>query len=102
MFGEGGADFGDTGAVSPDGLVEQIVGDAELLRPIDDVGDHLGIDLVRVVRTLDVGSLAGLFFEGNGGCDDFVGHGSSFGYKRLDVDLNPIGVPACPMYHMGK
>jgi hypothetical protein len=66
--------------VGTDGLVEQIVGDAELLRPIHDVGDHLParchrVNLVRVVRTLDVGSLAGLFFEGNGGCDDFVGHG---------------------------
>jgi len=88
VFGEGGADFGDTGAVRPDGLVEQIVGDAELLRPKDDVGDRLParchrVDLVRVVRTLDVGALAGLFFEGNGGCDDFVGHGSSFGIQRV-------------------
>jgi hypothetical protein len=79
VLGEGGADFHDVGAVGPDGLVEDLAGDSELFRPVGDVGCHLGVDLVRIVRTLHVGTLVGLFFEGNGGCDDvFVGHISSF------------------------
>jgi hypothetical protein len=78
VAGEGGAYLVDVGAVGADGLVEEIVGDAELFRPVDDVGDHLGVDLPGVVGALDVGALVGLFGEGDGGGDDFVGHGSSF------------------------
>jgi hypothetical protein len=69
VFGEGGSDFDDVGAVGPDGLVEDLASDNELLVAIGDVGCRLfarggTVDLVGVVRTRDVGAFVGFFFEG--------------------------------------
>ena len=52
---EGDADFVDVGAVGADGLVESVAGDAKLFGPEGDVGGKLGVDLLRVVRTLHGG-----------------------------------------------
>jgi hypothetical protein len=46
---EGGADFFYVSAVDADGFVELGAGDAELLRPVGDVGGHLGVDLFGIV-----------------------------------------------------
>jgi hypothetical protein len=57
---KGGANFLCVGSMGPDRFVELIAGDAELLRPICDVGGHLGIDFLRVVRTFDVFLMGGM------------------------------------------
>jgi hypothetical protein len=49
VVGKGGADLVDVGAVDADGFMELRAGDAKLLRPVGDVGRHLGIDLFGVV-----------------------------------------------------
>jgi hypothetical protein len=41
VFGERGAEGGDVVAVGGDGLVQKIVRDPELLRPVGDVGGGL-------------------------------------------------------------
>ena len=40
----------DMGAVAPDRLMERLAANAKLLRPVGDVGAHLGIDDLGVVR----------------------------------------------------
>ncbi len=51
---QGGADLVDVDAVSADGLVESVAGDAELFGPVGDIGGQLGVDDLRVVRTFGV------------------------------------------------
>ena len=69
---EGGADLGDVGAVSADGVVELFAGDAELVGPVGNVGGQLGVDLVGVVRALVVLLVRGMGLAGLGLFDFFV------------------------------
>jgi hypothetical protein len=59
---EGGADLVDLGAVNADGFVEDLGGDAELVGPVSHVGGDLGVDDVRVVRSLGVLFVGGVGF----------------------------------------
>jgi hypothetical protein len=72
---EGGSDFADVGTVTADERVELVACDAELFRPVGDVGRHFGVDLLGVVRAL--GGV--VFFEGVGFVDfgivGVLGHG---------------------------
>lgn len=70
---EGDTDFVDAGSVTSDGFVEPVACDAKLFGPVGDVGCHLGVDLFRVVRTLDVIFMKSVWFLG------FVGV-ASFGH----------------------
>jgi len=72
---KGGSDFFDVGAVTADERVELIACDAELFRPVGDVGRHLGVDLLGVVR-----AFGGMVFLDGMGFVDFgivvvLGHG---------------------------
>jgi len=51
---EGGADLFNVGSMAADDFVELVAGDAKLFGPVGDIGCHLGVDLFRVVRALDV------------------------------------------------
>jgi hypothetical protein len=51
---EGSADFIDVGSVAADRFVELVAGDAELFGPVGDVGRHLGVNLLGVVRAFSV------------------------------------------------
>jgi hypothetical protein len=66
-----------------DGFVELIAGHTELPGPICDVGGHLGVDLLRVVRTFDVFLMGGVRFVTFGGIV-VLGHvAPSIGSLRL-------------------
>jgi hypothetical protein len=71
---KGGTDLIDVGAVGANALVELAAGDAELLRPVCDVGGHLGIDLFGVMRAFVVIFVTGMRLVD---CGDVVmlGHG---------------------------
>jgi hypothetical protein len=71
---KGGSDFIDVSAVGADALVKLVAGDAELFRPVGDVGGHLGIDLFGVMRTFGVLFVASVGFVGFGGVV-VLGHG---------------------------
>ncbi len=82
MPGERGAEGGDVDAVGADGLVQQVVGDAELLCPVGDVGGDLGLDLVGVHG--DPVAVLGLrVLDGGGGGDDGFGLGGGVGVGRV-------------------
>jgi hypothetical protein len=53
---EGSADFFDLGPVTVNGFVEPVAGDPEFFGPVGDVGGHLRVDLLWVVRAF------GMFF----------------------------------------
>jgi hypothetical protein len=87
---KGSSDFFDVSAVTADERVKLVACDAELLRPVGDVGRHLGVDLLGVVRALD----GVVFFEGVGFVDFGIvvvlGHGvlplfSSLGFRLAIV-----------------
>jgi len=71
---EGGSDLVDLGSVNADGFVEDLGGDAELVGPVGHVGGDLGVDLVRVVRSLGVLFVGGVWFVCFG-CFVVLGHG---------------------------
>ena len=73
VFGQGGAEFVDVGAVGSDGLVEGFAGDAELFGPVGDVRGHFGVDLFGVVGALGVFFVGGVEFVGFG-CVVVLGH----------------------------
>jgi hypothetical protein len=70
---KGGADFFHVGSVRADRFVELVAGDTKLFGPIGDVGGHLGIDLLQVVRSFSM-----FFVYGVGlmdlGCIAVLGH----------------------------
>ncbi len=73
---EGGADFFYVVAVNADDLVELLAGDMELVGPIGDVGGHLGVDLLGVMRAFDVRALMTVMLgivDGLGGGENGVG-----------------------------
>jgi hypothetical protein len=85
---KGGADFVDVGTVGANGLMELVAGDAEFLGPVGDIGAHLGVDFLGVVR-----SLGGVVFaDGVGlvslGSVVVLGHmgASSFPFLWLDEE----------------
>ncbi len=78
MLCERGAQRGDVDSMSPDGLVQQVAGDVELLRPLGDVGGDFRLDLVGVHGDC----VAVLGFGVGDGCGGYdVGHavGPRFG-----------------------
>ena len=62
---KGCTNFADVCAVNADSLAKLFARDAEGLRPLSDVRDHLGVDLVRVE-----GSSLFWMLEGYGACND--------------------------------
>jgi hypothetical protein len=62
-----GTHFLSVGSMGADRFVELVAGHTELLGPICDVGGHLGVDLLRVVRTFDVVLMGGVWFVSFGG-----------------------------------
>ncbi len=64
---EGGADFFHMGSVAADGFMELVPSDAEFFGPVGDVGGHLGVDLLRVMRAFDVVFVEGVGFVDFGG-----------------------------------
>jgi hypothetical protein len=76
-------------------FMELIAGHTELLGPIGDVGGHLGIDLLRVVRPFDVFLMGGVRFVSLGGVV-VLGHGapsigSLIDEERLIGDVRVAG-----------
>ena len=82
---EGGADLFDVGTVGADGFVELFAGDVELVRPVGDVGGHLGIDLFRVVGAFDVGTLVAIEVGIDYGVVDGLGRGDDGMFRVGDV-----------------
>jgi len=88
---EGGADLFDVGAVDADKLVEPCAVDAELVRPVGDVGGHFWVDLFGVVGGFDVRTLVAIeigiddvVVDGFGGGDDGVGRvGGDEGFSAV-------------------
>jgi hypothetical protein len=81
---EGGADLVDLGAVDADGLVEDLGGDVELVRPVSHVGGDFGVDLFGVVGA------GGVVFVGAVGLVGFglvvvLGHGEASCTGKKDV-----------------
>ena len=56
---QGSADLFYVRSVRADGVVEFVSGDAELFGPVGDVGGHLGVDFLGVVR-----AFGGFFVDG--------------------------------------
>ena len=69
MVSEGGANLDHMGSVRPNGLVEEVAGDMELLRPVGDIGGDFRVDGVRVGGNL-VAVLCSRLFDGGGRSDD--------------------------------
>jgi hypothetical protein len=69
-----GAHLLSVGSMGADRFVELVARDTELLGPVCDVRGHLGIDLLRVVRTFDVFLMRGVRFVSLGGVV-VLGHG---------------------------
>jgi hypothetical protein len=87
---KGGVDLIYVGAVGPDGFVELVAGDAELFRPVSNVGGHFWVDLFGIMRALGVLFVNGVGFVGLG-CVVMLGHGSSFS-GALVKEMRKIGV----------
>jgi hypothetical protein len=69
-----GTHFLSVGSMGADRFVELVAGHTKLLGPICDVGGHLGVDLLRVVRTFDVFLMGGVWFVSFGSVV-VLGHG---------------------------
>jgi hypothetical protein len=72
-----GTHFLNMCSMGADRFMKLIAGHTELLGPIGDVGGHLGIDLLRVVRPFDVFLMGGVRFVSLGGVV-VLGHGAPF------------------------
>jgi hypothetical protein len=72
---KGGADFFHVGSVRADRFVELVAGNPELLGPIGNVGSHLGIDLLQVVRSFNMFLVYGVGLV-DFGCVAVLGHAS--------------------------